>query len=228
MSPRYIRRLGLVSCGALLLGAIGLVLYFQFIAGQPGQNLGIIGLLNVPSLIFFSIGFRYICAGLQHWLDQLHAGAPAIDVPVAIRRRVLGLVPRLTMLSAAAWLLAAVGPLATSAWGPGGLGRAVVVALGLVGVGGVLTPAIIYFAADLAWRPAIHAFFPDGRLSAVSSESRPILPRLLVAFLLASVWLPALLVISSLSHTAGLIGRRYTEGTFHHLLLIELILLAAC
>ena len=227
-SSHSVRQIVAITYSAMLVGMIALILYFRFIGGHTDANLALVGVLNVPSLVCLTIGLRYLFADLQLWLDRLHAGASPSEVPPTVRRKVLALVPRLTLLSVATWILAAALPIVTFPIGPGGLGRGIVLALGITGVGAVLTPAIIYFAADLAWRPAVHSFFPDGRLSAVAPKNRPILPRLLTAFLLASVWLPSLLVLASLSRSAEIVGHPYTRTRFLDLLVVELILLTTC
>lgn len=173
--------------------------------------------------------FVRLCSGLETWRKRLLAGLPASEVPIEVQRRVLMLVPRLTLVIGVVWLLVATAVLiTTSLWDPGGLNGGLHGALLTAGAGGVVTTAVIYFTADLVWRPTIRIFFPDGRLSSVSPPLRPILVRLLIAFLLVGVWLPALLVAASLSQSATLIGKLYTNALFHYLTAIELVLLAVC
>lgn len=206
---------------------LAVVLYFELIdplsvhrsAGDRRVALlSIVGITTVAYL-FLAFGLRRLCRGVQSWQDRLHAGASASDVPVEVRRRVLTFIPRLTVLTAAGWLLAILIELGTAPFEAGGLPRGFERALGFAGAGAVVSTAIIYFAGDLAWRPTVRTFFPHGRLTPTSAPRRVMLVRLLVAFLLTGVWLPALLVVASQSHRAGLIGPPHT---------VEYLLLGTC
>jgi len=228
-SPRSVRRLVVTCYEATVIGAVALGVYFVLFRGSSGEHpLGEsaqhalvfrIATLSTLGNILFAIGLWRLVAGLQYWEDRLHAGASPSDVPLEVRRRVLNLVPRVTLLSVSIWILMAVVAIVASPVGGGGLARVIRLSVGIAGAGGVVTPTVLYFAADLTWRPVVHTFFPDGRMSAVSPSRRPILVPLVLAFLLSGVWLPALLVVASLSPKPEMVGSVRT---------VEFVLLGAC
>jgi len=142
-------------------------------------------------------------AAIREWYGRLQGGGDAAAVPAAVRRNVLNWCPRVALVSMAMWLLigTAFALLQLSA-----RGFALALFGGIVGIGGVLTSAVVYFACDLVWRPTYAVFFPDGRLSAVRAWRLPVLGRLLIVSVLVAVWPLTIVVVLALQRAGAIIA----------------------
>jgi adenylate cyclase len=183
-APRTLRVLAGNVLGAMITG-------FYFNRIDPRATEAASAPMARP-LPFFVVGVALIAAvGYllgRWWLRPL--GDPG-DPPSRLARRRALLVPyALAAITFAAWLMAGVlwgvvGPLLAGTFTPSRSARLV---FGITGIGGLVTTAFIFFAAEHRWRKVLPAFFADGDLSAVRSTPRfGVRLRLLVVFLLLSL-----------------------------------------
>src|SRR5207247_1969480 len=105
---------------------------------------------------------------------------------------------------------------------------AVRVVFGIIGVGGTVVTALIFFAAEHQWREVLPKFFPDGDVSAVRGAPRlPVRARLLVMFVLAGVVPLVLLGVLAATRAAAIlqVDPATAEGLVRGMLLLIVFLL---
>jgi class 3 adenylate cyclase len=219
------RRTNGVTLGASLGGAFLTFLYFQTIeplplGGQAVQALGWQALVffGMMMAVLFFIGFWAAprVFGLRQdlletWYVRLKRGeASPADVPSAVLRQALDFAPRSALVNFAMWGLAWLlfGPvpdLIRSMAGGTGVVSSGRMFVGIVGVGGVLTATLTYFWMDAIWRPVLPAFFPQGNLGAIPAFRLPVRRRLVIVFLLISLWPLGLLSVLSVQRAQALV-----------------------
>jgi adenylate cyclase len=158
----------------------------------------LVSLLAITLLLFlgYAVGGRSQ-RYYPKWVALLIDGAPISDVPPEARREVLQYPAAVALISLAMWFVAAFffGFLPTGAWQAG---------LAVFGVGGVVTPAIVYFAAGAMWRPVVWLFFPDGHTGGVGAWQNSIRWHLLLGFVLVGVYPAVLLSLTAVSRAEAL------------------------
>ncbi len=196
------RRLSLLSvAGNIAVGLLGTYVFSHYLpealqsyAAGPGGKLRAWTYMAVWLLV---------CAGallwghrsdaeVATWCTRLAEGTPPKDVPPRVQRRVLNQALELSAYSLFFWLLcgAVLG---------GGLHRSFAAFLVISGVAGLPSASLILPLADLAWRPVVRIFFPDGKVSSIDALRIPVAGRLLLAFLVVGLYPTALLAITSVS-----------------------------
>jgi adenylate cyclase len=197
-----------------LLGAMITAFYFNRI--DPRATEVAYGPLAQP-LPFFVLGFSLIAGGgylVGRWWSRPLA-EPG-DRPSALARRRAVLLPyALAGITLAGWVVAGalwgvVGPLLAGTFTPARSARLV---FGVTGVGGMVTTAFIFFAAEHRWRKILPRFFADGDVSAVWGTPRfGVRPRLLVVFLLVSLVPLSLLGVLAYASAMQLLAANHAEA----------------
>jgi HAMP domain-containing protein len=149
------------------------------------------------------------------------------EAPLAVRRAALNFVPANSVVNLFAWMLAWVifgllNPLVNGE----PLDNLLNDFLGIAGVGGIFTTAIVHFLLELVWRPALRRYFPDGRLSATPAFRLPVLGRLLVFFLLVGILPAGLLVLVSLTRAHAILDAPNPHLIYDNLLIIEVFIVS--
>jgi len=171
---------------ANLFGAITGFVYFRFFDPvTSGPDVGWIDIVFfiVAFVVLIAIGARVA----SRWAAPMLSGDRTS--PEA-RRRALLFPWTVAGVTLASWAVAGVlfgvvEPWLTGSFGMRGAVRALV---GISGLTGVVTAAIVFFSVENLWRQELPTFFPDGDLSAVRGVPRvPVRVRLLAVFLLTSV-----------------------------------------
>lgn len=188
----YNRWAQIILIGGNTAGAILTMFYFGYIDpipvsdGQAFQSFkGYELLINVVGiLILLGIGSSMAVfgeRGIEASYNRLLEGMSASDVDEGVRRRVLNYPAFAALNSAIMWLVASIfmGLLPTGEF------RTM---LNVLGVGGVLTVAIVYFGMDTIWRDVVVVFFPDGKVSAVRAVKLPVFRRLLIVSILIGLY----------------------------------------
>lgn len=230
------RRLTIMDLSASLTGALLTFLYFAVIDPLPAgeralQRVPPLGwaVFGAGMLLLFTLGSlldRRAFGHLYEWHRRLLSAAPGAAPPVDVQRRALNFMPQVAASTFVMWVLAGLLFSSVGALFGGPL-FAPRLLLAIVGVGGVVTTAIVYFAGDLIWQRTMPVFFPDGRLSAVPALRRPVLVRLLLAFGLIGIYPPALLVLLSLPRARVLVAAPNPETVLGNLVILELFILGA-
>jgi len=211
------------------LGAFLMIAYFAVINPLPtgdsalshpshvDQIPTIVG--TVMLLVLGTLLIRHSQRFYPDWYEKLRAGASPADVPEKVRRAVLVYPLSVAFVSLCMWLLAGI----FLGWMASG------VFLGFLEVflvGGTTTIAIVYFAIEYLWRPVVRFFFPDGHLRHSGAPRLPVFGRLLIVFLLTSLYPMALLSIVSLNRSHALIAAPNPQAILDNLIIAELFLLA--
>ncbi len=195
------------------ISALTLVIYFI-----------ILGLMMGALLLFTLLWSRRAFRPITLWQHRLEEGASPADVPENIQRQVINYVPKNTLINFVSWLLAGLFWSGLSL--PGGNWAYVLrVFIGIVGVGGVLSTAVYYFASEWIWMSAIPLFIPAGSLHKIGGARLSIRNRLLIVFLLIGLWPSALLVKLSLERAQAMTTTTQPEAILNNLLLVEIFIL---
>jgi class 3 adenylate cyclase len=120
--------------------------------------------------------------------------------------------------SLAMWLLAS---LFFGFWA----GRSVRSFLAIALVGSVFTCVMVFFAIDLFWRRMIPVFFPQGQVRTTRAFRLTVFTRLLVVFLLSSIYPLGLVVALSLDRARQIISASNPEAILKNMFLIQMFLL---
>ncbi len=164
--------------------------------------LAVTATLVVSTFVFGTRLFR----PLQVWRARLEAGADPAAVPDHIRRRVVNRPLINAMFSMTGWVLAGTFYFPYQAWVIGlGVEQGWRVFSGIVFIGGPVSSALAFLAAEYYARRDIPFFFPDGRIERAGLLRVPILVRLGVTFLVTAVLPPMLMMMVSfdLVHRVG-------------------------
>jgi len=96
---------------------------------------------------------------------------------------------------------------------------------GIFFVGGVLTSALTYFIGDLIYRPILPVFFPNGGMSQVKGFRLSVFGRLVIVFLIVTVWPMVVLVSLSLQRANQLVSAENPQLILDNLLILEVFIL---
>ena len=187
-------------------------------------------------LLFFAIAFTVIAGGghlivgtqIRPLMQALARG----DLPrPELRRRALAYPWIVAGVTALGWVLAGLtwGVLWPAATGTLTARVAVRVVFGIIGVGGTVVTALVFFAAEHQWRDVVPRFFPHGDVSAVRDVPRlPVRARLLVLFALAGVLPLTLLGVLAATRAVALLEADPTTaaGLVRGMLVLIVFLLA--
>ncbi len=191
-----------------LLGGLLTFFYFRFI-----DTAASVRAVGRGEIAFFLIAFAAI-AGTGHVIVNaqirplLQALARGGSPPPELRRLALAFPWIVAGVTAVGWVLAGltwgvVYPAVTGTLTPR---LALRVVFGIIGVGGTVVTALMFFAAEHQWRGVLPAFFPQGDVSAVRGVPRlPVRARLLVMFVLAGVLPLALLGVLAATRAAAVL-----------------------
>lgn len=160
---------------------------------------------------------RKVDARIVDWHRRLSQGASAADVPLSVQRQVLTRPVSLALASLGFWILAGL------VFG-GLLMGSVRVVLVIAGVAGVLSVGLALPLVDLAWRPIVPTFFPDGRISAAPVRRFSVLSRLLLSLLLVGLYPTGLLAVASLTGAAALVDAQEPERVLNSLIALNAVL----
>ncbi len=209
------------------LGAFLLVSYFSIISPLPTGNMAVDHpsltyllprIIGVPILLILgTVLLRYPQRSFPAWYEKLRAGAPHTDVPTQARREVLLYPLAVALVSLTMWFLAA----AFFGWPDGGL-------IGFLEVflaGGVMTSAVVFFIIEYFWRRVVRFFFPDGHLRQVGALRMPVFVRLLIVFLLTTLYPTALLAIVSFNRAHAIVTAPNPQAILGNLVIAQIFLL---
>lgn len=229
---RYYDRLAqIVIIGGNTVGAMLTMIYFSYIDPIPvgdqafrpiqGYDILINGLAILVLLIAGSIMSVSGERGIKASYERLSEGMAPSDIHPSVRRRVLNYPAFAALTSAVMWVLAAVflgyfptGDLHTFA--------------NIIGVGGVLTVAIVYFGLDAVWRGVVVAFFPDGRVSAVRAFRLPVFRRLLIVSILIGLYPAVMLSAVTFSRARGMLVASNPQLVLENMILAMVFVVAIC
>ncbi len=223
-----------------LLGATLAFVYFSFIDPNPPPGVPPPGPREVA---LFVVSFAVVVVAVQWPIQRgnrrlraagraLQAGAAAADVVTPeVQRLALSVPFRLALVSVAGWiasglLWAVIWPAATGSFSPRGALR---LALGIVGVGGAVTTAFVFFAVERSWRRVLPEFFPGGELGDLRRVPRlGVQARLTAAFLLVSLLPMIVLATVATGRARAVLGAApaEAEALLRGLVVIVLFILA--
>jgi class 3 adenylate cyclase len=152
------------------------------------------------------------------WYERLRSGESYESMPEAVRREVLNFPSMVAATSLTMWFLAS---LFFGLWAGGSLRSFFAIAL----VGGVFTSALAFFAVDWFWRRMVPVFFPHGHVRTTRAFRLTVFSRLLIVFLLSSIYPVGLLVALSLDRARRILNASNPEAILKNMFLIEMFLL---
>jgi adenylate cyclase len=201
-------QLGWVFLFGNLLSGLLTFFYFRFI--DTAASVTAVGRAELVFLVtalaaIIGTGHLFVNALTRPLQRALADGRSA---PRELRLRALSYPWIVAGVSALGWIIAGltwgvVWPLLSGTLSPG---LALRVMFGIVGIGGTVVTALLFFAAEHQWRRTLPSFFPEGDLSAVRGAPRlPVRVRLLVMFLLAGVLPLVLLGVLAATRAAAIL-----------------------
>jgi adenylate cyclase len=222
------RIVNLLVISANGLGALLTFVFFSYIAPLPqGESpvevvtyrdlipaiLGTVVLLMLGGVVG-----RFAQKNHPQWYERLRAGESHQSISEAARREVLNFPYLVAFTSLAMWLLAG---LFFGRWA----GRSFRSFIGISLVGGVFTSALAFFTVDWFWRRMVPIFFPEGHVRATPAFRLTVFTRLLIVFLLSSIYPVGLLVALSLDRARQIVSASNPEVILRNMFLIEMFLL---
>ncbi len=206
---RVFGKLTLIQLLGNLVGALLTWVYFRFVdftAPQFQER------ISRGEIIFFVVFFGALITGGtvwgSRWSRPLTGSDPAAGAdPELVRRRAIMVPYVFGALAFAGWIGAGLiwGVLYPLVWGIFTPERSLRSLLGITGVAGTVTAALVFFAVEHQWRRALPTFFPGGDLSAVAGVLRlRVRVRLLVIFVMLSVIPLSLLGVLTYTRAAAL------------------------
>ncbi|MCA1954318.1 MAG: HAMP domain-containing protein [Anaerolinea sp.] len=229
----------LLVVGANALGA-GLVFGFlRFIYPLP-VNISPVqtGAQPIEVLTFLAVTTFLIALGfllgpknerkLSIWVRKLAEGqARAEEIPDDVRKVLLQTPHRTAITTLLMWGLASVMFSFGFTYAPGGFSWEPWLAMmtGVFLVGGVLTSVIVLFGIELIWRPMLPYLFPSGDVQPFRTRSISVLGRLLIAFLVVTLWPMLILVFLSLQRARSLLVAPDPVIVLRNLVVMEVFIL---
>ncbi|HLO33249.1 MAG TPA: adenylate/guanylate cyclase domain-containing protein [Anaerolineales bacterium] len=175
----------------------------------------------IGTILLFGLGGalgRFAQRSFPEWYERIRAGESAEAIPDAARREVLNYPGMVAVTSLAMWFLAS---LFFGLWAGGSVRSFLAIAL----VGSVFTSALVFFAVDLFWRRMVPVFFPHGHVRTTRAFRLTVFTRLLIVFLLSSIYPVGLLVALSFDRARRIISASNPEAILRNMFLIEMFLL---
>src|ERR1043166_2202549 len=142
---------------------------------------------------------RFAQRTFPKWYERIRAGEAYEAIPDTARREVLNFPIMVAVTSLAMWFLAS---LFFGLWA----GKSVRSFLAIALVGSVFTSALVFFAVDFFWRQMVPVFFPHGHVRTTRAFRLTVFTRLLIVFLLSSIYPVGLLVALSLDRARQIIS----------------------
>ena len=225
---KLFRTINLFVISANGLGALLTFVFLSYIAPLPqGENA--VEAVTIRDFIPMILGTtvllalggtlgRFAYKYSPEWYERLRAGESHKSMPEAVRWEVLNFPIVVAATSLAMWLLAS---LFFGLWA----GRSIRSFFAIALVGGVFTSALAFFAVDWFWRRTVPIFFPDGHVRTTRAFRLTVFARLLVVFLLSSIYPIGLLVALSLDRSRRIITASNPEAILKNMFLIEMFLL---
>ena len=171
---------------ANLFGAVMGFIYFRFfdpVTSGPD--------VTWMDIVFFIVAFTVLTLTgariASRWAAPMLSGDRTSG---EVRRRALLFPWTMAGITLCSWVVAGIlfGTVFPLVAGYFSIPAAVRSLIGISGVAGVVTAAIVFFSVENLWRQELPAFFPAGDLSTVRGVPRvPVRVRLLAVFLLASI-----------------------------------------
>ena len=220
--------------------AFGALLAYVFLSLLfPVDRTGPTGRSDLLSLILFAISLVALLAGgsfiaggssrlVDVWVKKRMAGLPADEVPEKTLRAVLNLPVISALTSLFMWL---VGGVVFGAFAAGLLGGEWdwgsfwLIFQALVIFTGVMVSGLVFFGADYIWQPVVMYFFKEISIQRVRAFRLPVLPRLLLVFLLVTLWPMTLLMMVSMDRAQALLATWNTRAVMQNMLTSELFIL---
>jgi adenylate cyclase len=175
----------------------------------------------IGTVVLFALGGtlgRFAQRFYPEWYERLRVGQSHESIPDAARREVLNFPFVVAATSLAMWFLAS---LFFGLWA----GRSVRSFLAIALVGGVFTSVLVFFAIDLFWRRMVPVFFPQGHVRTTRAFRLTVFTRLLIVFLLSSIYPLGLVVALSLDRARQIISASNPEAILKNMFLIQMFLL---
>ena len=210
------------------LGALLTFVFLSYIAPLP-QGESAVDVVTIRDFIPMVMGTtvllvlggmlgRFAQRYSPQWYERLRAEESRESMPEVVRREVLNFPMMVAATSLTMWFLAS---LFFGLWA----GRSIRSFLAIALVGGVFTSALAFFAVDLFWRRMVPVFFPYGHVRTTRAFRLTVFTRLLIVFLLSSIYPVGLLVALSLDRARQIIAASNPEAIFKNMFLIEMFLL---
>lgn len=209
------------------LGAFLLVSYFAVISPLPTGDMAVDHpsivyllprLIGIPFLLILgTVLLRYPQRFFPIWYEKLRAGELYTEVPQRARREVLMYPLAVALVSLTMWFLAGIFFGAPD----GGL-------IGFLEVflaGGLMTSAVAFFIIEYFWRRVVRFFFPDGRLRQAGALRFPVFVRLLIVFLLTTLYPTSFLAIVSSNRAHAMISAPNPQAVLGNLMVAQIFLL---
>ncbi len=221
----YIR---LITIGANSIGALLTIVYSTFIDPVP-QGTSVVTGSSVTDLLPVILGTtllmvvgnimsRFSERYHPKWYERIRAGESPAEMPDVARREVLNYPAFSALISFIMWTLASVFFGYFPDYSMEGLIR-------ILGVGGVLTTALVYFGIDALWRPIVPVFFPDGQVSQTKAFRIPVFGRMVFVFVLAGLYPTVLLAISTFFHARSIIDAPNPQVVLNNMILAMVFVL---
>lgn len=215
-----------------IIGGILVFIYFTMIAPMPRARIGLtfsglnstglfLGVM-VTTILLGGIQNWRILAQIGNWYERLQNGEPASRVPRHILRSVLNYPIWNAFLSLGMWAFA--GCIEIFAMGDENWLFSV---MQIMGTGGVFTTPLVYLGTDLAWRPVVAVFFPTGRVSDVEAYRVSILWRMLMVFVLSSVYPSFLITFIALSRGRAMLMADNPRAVLNNMIVAAFFILIA-
>jgi adenylate cyclase len=229
--PPYKKLFGTINVLVISANGLGALLTFvflSFIAPLP-KGESAVDVVTIWDFIPMILGTTVLLAlggtlgrfaqrYFPQWYERLRAGESHASIPEAVRREVLNFPLMVAATSLAMWFLAS---LFFGLWAGGSVRSFSAIAL----VGSVFTSTLAFFAVDWFWRRMVPVFFPHGHVRTTRAFRLTVFSRLLIVFLLSSIYPVGLLVALSLDRARRIIAASNPEAILKNMFLIEMFLL---
>ena len=221
----YIR---LITIGANSIGALLTVIYSSFIDPVPKGTSAIssASFTDLLPTILGTVLLMVVGNGMSRlaeryhpkWYERIRSGESAAGMPEQARREVLNYPAFSALTSLVMWTLASIFFGYFPDHSAEGAAR-------ILGVGGVLTTALVYFGIDALWRPIVPVFFQDGQVSGTKAFRIPVFGRMMFVFVLAGLYPTILLAISTFFHARSIINAPNPQIVLNNLVVTMLFVL---
>lgn len=224
---RLYRVVNALVIGANGLGALLTFVFLSYIAPLP-QGESAVDVVTVKDFVPMIIGTTILLTlggilgrlSLRYypqWYERLRAGESHELMPEEVRREVLNFPVMVAATSLTMWFLAS---LFFGLWPGWSLRSFLAIAL----VGGAFTSALAFFALDLFWRRMVPVFFPDGHVRTTRAFRLTVFTRLLIVFLLSSIYPVGLIVILSLDRARQIASAANPEAIVQNMFMVMMFL----